>query len=285
MEANIYILLIVITGYLLIYNLAMFTAAKIFGVRVEKFFIWYDVKFALFKIKIGDTIFGMGWIPLGGYIKLSGMVDDSIDGDFAILPYHFLNLSSFKQAIVCTVGPLSTLVFGMGVYVYYNNTSMVSFFVIIVLVVALILIVFFGITEIAKRFRRKRNTIKRSNYFLFSIFIFLLLLTAIAFLTNQVVPIQETMQELINGERFRFLVRPYTKESIVSLISGMGVVIFFINMIPLSSLIGIVIVKSFYIAFTGDISNYITDKHETIFTIVSLIPMALYVYILYKFFI
>ncbi len=283
MEANIYILVIVITGYLLLYNLAMFIAAKIFGVRVEKFFIWYDVKFALFKIKIGETIFGMGWIPLGGYLKLSGMSDDSIDGDFTILPHYFLHLSSVKQAIVCVVGPLSTLITGMGVYAYYNAISMTLFFMISTLMVALILVAFFGITEIAKRIRMKSNTMRKSRYYMVSIFLLLLLLTGIAFLTNQIAPLQETIQELINGERFRFLVRPYTKESIISLISGMGVIIFFINMIPLSSLIGIVIAKAFYIAFTGDTSNDITDKYETIFLVLSLIPMVLYVYLLYKF--
>ena len=58
-----------------------FFFAKLFGVRVEKFYIFFDWKFSLFKFKPkkSDTEYGIGWIPLGGYCKIAGMIDESFD--------------------------------------------------------------------------------------------------------------------------------------------------------------------------------------------------------------
>jgi regulator of sigma E protease len=56
-----------------------FLPARWFGIKVEKFFLFFDVKFALFKKKIGDTVYGVGWLPLGGYVKIAGMIDESMD--------------------------------------------------------------------------------------------------------------------------------------------------------------------------------------------------------------
>ena len=58
-----------------------YIAAKFFGCRVEKFYLFMDWKFALFKKKIGETEFGVGWLPLGGYVKISGFVDESMDDE------------------------------------------------------------------------------------------------------------------------------------------------------------------------------------------------------------
>ena len=49
--------------------------------RVEKFYLFFDIKYSLFKKKIGDTVYGIGWLPLGGYVKISGMIDESMDTD------------------------------------------------------------------------------------------------------------------------------------------------------------------------------------------------------------
>jgi regulator of sigma E protease len=62
-----------------LHELGHFVPARLFGTRVEKFFLFFDLKFALWKKKIGDTVYGIGWIPLGGYVKISGMIDESMD--------------------------------------------------------------------------------------------------------------------------------------------------------------------------------------------------------------
>ena len=62
-----------------LHELGHFIPAKIFKTRVEKFYLFFDVKFSLFKKKIGETVYGIGWLPLGGYVKISGMIDESFD--------------------------------------------------------------------------------------------------------------------------------------------------------------------------------------------------------------
>jgi len=56
-----------------------FIPAKLFKTRVEKFYLFFDPYFSLLKKKIGETEYGIGWLPLGGYVKISGMVDESMD--------------------------------------------------------------------------------------------------------------------------------------------------------------------------------------------------------------
>ena len=57
-----------------------FWAARAFGIRIEKFFLFFDAwNVKLFSFKKGDTEYGMGWLPLGGYVKIAGMMDESLD--------------------------------------------------------------------------------------------------------------------------------------------------------------------------------------------------------------
>ena len=62
-----------------LHELGHFIPAKLFKTRVEKFYLFFDPWFSLFKKKVGDTEYGIGWLPLGGYVKISGMIDESID--------------------------------------------------------------------------------------------------------------------------------------------------------------------------------------------------------------
>ena len=62
-----------------LHELGHFIPAKLFKVRIEKFYLFFDIKYSLFKKKIGDTVYGIGWLPLGGYVKMSGIMDESMD--------------------------------------------------------------------------------------------------------------------------------------------------------------------------------------------------------------
>ena len=64
---------------IVLHELGHFVPARMFGTRVEKFFLFFDIKFALFKKKIGETVYGIGWLPLVCYVKISGMIDESMD--------------------------------------------------------------------------------------------------------------------------------------------------------------------------------------------------------------
>ena len=62
-----------------IHEIGHFIMARIYKIRVEKFYIFFDPWFSLFKWKRGDTEYGIGWLPLGGYVKIAGMIDERMD--------------------------------------------------------------------------------------------------------------------------------------------------------------------------------------------------------------
>ena len=64
---------------IVLHELGHYLPAKFFKTTVEKFYLFFDVKFSLFKKKIGETVYGIGWLPLGGYVKIAGMIDESMD--------------------------------------------------------------------------------------------------------------------------------------------------------------------------------------------------------------
>ena len=63
----------------IIHEFGHFLFARLFKTRVEKFYLFFDPWFSLFKFKKGDTEYGIGWVPFGGYVKISGMIDESMD--------------------------------------------------------------------------------------------------------------------------------------------------------------------------------------------------------------
>jgi len=69
----------IISVLVILHELGHYIPAKYFKTKVEKFYLFFDVKFSLFKKKIGETVYGIGWLPLGGYVKIAGMIDESMD--------------------------------------------------------------------------------------------------------------------------------------------------------------------------------------------------------------
>lgn len=96
-----------------------YVAARIFKTRVEKFFLFFDVKFALFKKKIGDTVYGIGWLPLGGYVKISGMIDESMDTEQMKeppKPWEFRSKPAWQRLIIMLGGVTVNLILGFLIY-------------------------------------------------------------------------------------------------------------------------------------------------------------------------
>ncbi len=84
-----------------------FLAAKAFKTRVERFFIFFDVKFAIWKKKIGETVYGIGWLPLGGYVKIAGMIDESLDTEQMKKPpqpWEFRSKPAWQRLIIMLAG-------------------------------------------------------------------------------------------------------------------------------------------------------------------------------------
>ncbi len=94
-----------------------FIAARAFGIRVEKFFLFFDAwGIKLFKFKKGDTEYGIGWLPLGGYVKISGMIDESMDKEAMKLPakdYEFRSKPAWQRLIVMLGGVIMNFILGM----------------------------------------------------------------------------------------------------------------------------------------------------------------------------
>ena len=96
-----------------------FLPAKLFGIRVEKFYLFFNPGFSLFKIKRGETEYGVGWLPLGGYVKLSGMIDESMDKEQMekpAEPWEFRSKPAWQRLIVMLGGVTVNLILGMLIY-------------------------------------------------------------------------------------------------------------------------------------------------------------------------
>ncbi|WP_079720477.1 RIP metalloprotease RseP [Salegentibacter holothuriorum] len=112
-------LLLSLSLLIVLHELGHFIPAKLFKTRVEKFFLFFDVKFALFKKKIGGTVYGIGWLPLGGYVKISGMIDESMDKEQMAKPpepWEFRSKPAWQRLIIMLGGVTVNLVLGFLIY-------------------------------------------------------------------------------------------------------------------------------------------------------------------------
>ena len=98
-----------------------YVPARIFKTRVEKFYLFFNWKFSLFKKKIGETEWGIGWIPLGGYVKISGMIDESMDKEQMskpAQPWEFRSKPAWQRLIIMIGGVVVNLILGMVIYIF-----------------------------------------------------------------------------------------------------------------------------------------------------------------------
>ena len=105
---------------IVLHELGHFIPAKIFNTRVEKFYLFFDYKFSLFKKKIGDTVYGIGWIPLGGYVKISGMIDESMDTEQMnqpAQPWEFRSKPAWQRLIIMLGGVTVNFILGILIYI------------------------------------------------------------------------------------------------------------------------------------------------------------------------
>jgi len=96
-----------------------FIFAKLFKCRVEKFYLFFDPWFSLFKFKKGETEYGVGWLPLGGYVKISGMIDESMDKEQMKQPpqpWEFRSKPAWQRLFIMIGGVLFNLIFALFLY-------------------------------------------------------------------------------------------------------------------------------------------------------------------------
>ncbi|MCG9792016.1 RIP metalloprotease RseP [Flavobacterium algicola] len=114
---------------IILHELGHFIPAKLFKTRVEKFYLFFDVKYSLLKKKIGETEYGIGWLPLGGYVKISGMIDESMDKEQMALPpqpWEFRSKPAWQRLIIMlggvTVNFILAFIIYIGMAFTYGNT-------------------------------------------------------------------------------------------------------------------------------------------------------------------
>ena len=104
----------------IVHEFGHFLFAKLFKTRVEKFYLFFDPWFSIFKIKRGDTEYGVGWLPLGGYVKISGMIDESMDKEQMKQPprpYEFRSKPAWQRLLIMIGGVLFNFVLAVLLYV------------------------------------------------------------------------------------------------------------------------------------------------------------------------
>ena len=104
---------------IVLHEFGHFLPARLFGTRVEKFYLFFDPYFSLFKKQIGETEYGIGWLPLGGYVKISGMIDESFDTEqmeSEPQPWEFRSKPAWQRLIIMLGGV--TVNFLLGFFIY-----------------------------------------------------------------------------------------------------------------------------------------------------------------------
>lgn len=103
----------------ILHELGHFIPAKIFGCRVEKFYLFFDPWFSLVKKKIGNTVYGIGWLPLGGYVKIAGMIDESMDKEQLKQPaqeWEFRSKPAWQRLIIMIGGVTVNVLLAFFIY-------------------------------------------------------------------------------------------------------------------------------------------------------------------------
>jgi len=103
----------------LIHELGHFLFARLFKTRVEKFYLFFNPWFSLFKIKRGETTYGIGWLPLGGYCKIAGMIDESLDREALKKepqPWEFRSKKAYQRFLIMFGGVLFNFIFALAIY-------------------------------------------------------------------------------------------------------------------------------------------------------------------------
>ncbi len=105
---------------IVLHELGHYLAARKFNTRVEKFYLFFNPYFSLFKKQIGDTEWGLGWIPLGGYVKIAGMIDESMDKEQMAQPvqqWEFRAKPAWQRLIIMLGGIIVNIIVGFTLYI------------------------------------------------------------------------------------------------------------------------------------------------------------------------
>ncbi|MBS1621270.1 MAG: RIP metalloprotease RseP [Bacteroidetes bacterium] len=114
-------LVLALSILIILHEFGHYITARWFGCRVEKFFLFFDPWFALVKKKVKDTVYGIGWLPLGGYVKIAGMIDESMDKEAMKQPpkeWEFRSKPAWQRLIIMLAGIIMNVLTAFLVYAF-----------------------------------------------------------------------------------------------------------------------------------------------------------------------
>jgi regulator of sigma E protease len=114
-------LLLALSILVILHEFGHFITARWFKCRVEKFYLFFDPWFSIYKKKVGDTEYGVGWLPLGGYVKISGMIDESMDTEAMKAPaedYEFRSKPAWQRLIIMLGGIIMNVLVAFVIYAF-----------------------------------------------------------------------------------------------------------------------------------------------------------------------
>lgn len=112
-------LILALSILVILHEFGHYITARWFGCRVEKFYLFFDPWFSILKKKIGDTEYGVGWLPLGGYVKISGMIDESMDKEAMkqpAQPWEFRSKPAWQRLIIMLGGIIMNVIVAILIY-------------------------------------------------------------------------------------------------------------------------------------------------------------------------
>lgn len=118
-------LVLMLSILVILHEFGHYITAKMFKVRVEKFYLFMDAGFSLFKKKIGETVWGIGWLPIGGYVKLSGMIDESMDTEqmnSEPQPWEFRAKPAWQRLIIMLGGIIVNIILAWLIFTVVYST-------------------------------------------------------------------------------------------------------------------------------------------------------------------
>lgn len=254
--------------------MTIFVLARFFGVKVEEVYVGFAPWFSLYKKTINNTVFCLGWLPLGGYTRLSGI---ELEEHEEILPHHFEHLSLPKQLAVMFGGPLSSLILGLIVYIYFNGTTLSGIGSVLVILILIMLgyVLLFKFTSSFIKKNIERSKVDELVRWILSMILFLGSLLTIAFFVNKVFPLKEIIDYILAGNlSYDFLFQEFSIENLKTYVSYTGVIFFFMNLLPFSGLIGMFVVNTIYRGLSG---TKVSESLETIISIITL-PILLFIW-------
>ncbi len=114
-------LLLSLSILVILHEFGHFSLAKLFKTRVEKFYMFFNPWFSLFKFQKGETEYGVGWLPLGGYVKIAGMIDESMDREQMKQPpqpWEFRSKNKIQRLLIMLGGIIMNIILAFVIYIF-----------------------------------------------------------------------------------------------------------------------------------------------------------------------